>query len=108
MGRVHGQGPTIGGCLLMGAHPCILLAWLVNRLQQTYGVTVDTVSTARFFIASVSRMPKRRRITITITLEIEVISVDPCISIISSVRWTRGSISVVSRVTSRRNVKVTC
>ena len=33
---VSNQGPTIGGCLLMGAHPCILLAWLINRLQQTY------------------------------------------------------------------------
>lgn len=33
---VSNQGPTIGGCLLMGSHFCVLLMWLINRLQQTY------------------------------------------------------------------------
>ena len=31
------QLPTIGGCLLSGAHLCVLLVWLAARMEETYG-----------------------------------------------------------------------
>merc|ERR1712224_449646 len=30
------QGPTMGGMLLFGRHPVLVIVWLLLRLQQTY------------------------------------------------------------------------